>query len=60
MLTGVSYVFSGQIEQIEGIALHHGLPGPESGHMVAATSAFDRFWAAGNKRERFFLQVVKA
>ena len=43
-----------------GVVVHHGNPGPESGHYaVGASSYFDRFWSASRQTARFFVQVVK-
>ena len=49
-----------QVELIDGVSLHKGVPDQEAGHAANVTSYFDRFWEHGNKRERYFIFVTKA
>jgi hypothetical protein len=49
-----------QVELIDGVSLHKGIPDQEAGHAANVTSYFDRFWEHGNKRERYFIFVTKA
>lgn len=41
-----------------GIELLDGLPGPEAGHSVEASSYFDRLWNEGNKVARYWFAAV--
>eukprot|EP00041_Stephanoeca_diplocostata_P040591 m.1640049 g.1640049 ORF g.1640049 m.1640049 type:complete len:963 (+) comp39393_c0_seq1:283-3171(+) len=40
------------------VELHAGTPGEESGHVVEASSYFDRLWTEGSKTKRYYLCVV--
>ena len=42
-------------ELIEGVALHHGTPGPSEGHLSKEQSYFDRFWELRGDGERYFM-----
>ena len=46
-------------EDIGGVTVYHGVPGVESGHLVGASSYFDRFWQAGQFVERYFLLLER-
>lgn len=46
-------------EQICGVAVRHGAPGPAEGHAVRAQSYFDRFWEHGQHVERFYIEVAR-
>ena len=48
-----------QVEFIDGVSLHTGIPNQEAGHAANVTSYFDRFWKHGNKRERYFIFVKR-
>ena len=50
----------GSYEQMGRARLYHGVPGPESGHLVHATSFFDRFWMHGHHEERYFMLFERA
>eukprot|EP00428_Durinskia_dybowskii_P077638 CAMPEP_0170356704 /NCGR_PEP_ID=MMETSP0117_2-20130122/1315_1 /TAXON_ID=400756 /ORGANISM="Durinskia baltica, Strain CSIRO CS-38" /LENGTH=720 /DNA_ID=CAMNT_0010610821 /DNA_START=174 /DNA_END=2332 /DNA_ORIENTATION=- len=42
-----------------GVALYVGKPGAAAGHVVEASSYFDRLWKRGNLVERYFLVLQK-
>mmetsp|Transcript_38751 Transcript_38751/g.77175 ORF Transcript_38751/g.77175 Transcript_38751/m.77175 type:complete len:923 (-) Transcript_38751:50-2818(-) len=42
------------------VDLWRGEPGPEIGHVVQASSYFDRMWDLGQKKRRWFIYVKKA
>jgi len=46
-------------EDVQGIRLHCGWPGPGAGHAVTASSQFDRLWDRDSRKERYFLVVAK-
>ena len=46
-------------EDIEGVRLYSGQPGPEAGHAVAEQSYFDRFWEGGGQTDRCYIVVEK-
>lgn len=46
-------------EDVQGIRIHCGVPGPEQGHAIRAQSYFDRFWAQGHHVERYFVEVMR-
>lgn len=41
------------------VTVYRGLPGPACGHQVASSSYFDRLWAHGMKKRRWFLFVER-
>lgn len=45
--------------QVSGLTLYRGKPGPESGHVVDASSYFDRLWQRGQQPNRYFLSLRK-
>ena len=42
------------------MVVYEGVPGPEVGHELPASSFFDRMWAAGKKTKRYTLFLGKA
>jgi len=44
---------------LAGVKIFKGLPGPECGHSVAASSYFDRLWDNGKHTRRHFLFLKK-
>ncbi|CAK0894928.1 unnamed protein product, partial [Prorocentrum cordatum] len=50
----------GEFEDVEGVALHHGVPGPEHGHAAQVPSRFDSRWQGDARTERFFLALARA
>jgi len=47
-------------EDIQGVKVFKGLPGPECGHSVLASSYFDRLWDNGKHTRRHFLFLRKS
>ena len=47
-----------QLEE-NGVTLYVGKPGAEAGHVVDASSYFDRLWKRGKLEERYFLVLKK-
>eukprot|EP00930_Biecheleria_cincta_P056048 TRINITY_DN42241_c0_g1_i1.p1 TRINITY_DN42241_c0_g1~~TRINITY_DN42241_c0_g1_i1.p1 ORF type:complete len:542 (+),score=94.00 TRINITY_DN42241_c0_g1_i1:102-1628(+) len=48
-----------QSEDVQGVEIHHGLPGKHAGHAKNASSFFDRFWSNGQHTDRFFFVVQR-
>ena len=46
-------------QDLKRIVLWRGVPGPQVGHMVNASSYFDRLWENGNRNDRWFLYLKK-
>lgn len=45
-------------DDVEGVRVYHGVPGPDCGHAVHVASYFDRFWEHGKQRERYYIALV--
>ena len=43
----------------ESISLYRGNPGRQGGHMVSASSYFDRLWTNGQKTRRWFIVLCR-
>ena len=46
-------------EVVDTVTIYGGYPGSDGGHVVEASSYFDRFWDKGQKSRRYFLIVKK-
>ncbi|CAE8608698.1 unnamed protein product [Polarella glacialis] len=49
-----------EAQEICGVLLYQGQPGPEVGHAVAQDSYFDRLFQLGQHSERYYIAVVKS
>lgn len=46
--------------QLSGLTLYKGKPGPASGHLVQASSYFDRLWRRGRQPDRYFISLRRS
>ncbi|CAK9001169.1 unnamed protein product [Durusdinium trenchii] len=49
----------GEKQMFHQVALHHGWPDKESGHLVKSSSYFDSHWAKGHRVDRFYISLRK-